>query len=398
MKKELLLIKISGPDQPGITAGLMRIISDAGHSIADIGQSITHGLLSLSILIDTSSKDNNKNQDVIKELLFTAKKLGVDLDFEVIDDSKELQVRGDKYIISCVSNQGISAHFIAEIATYLASHQINIQRIDNVTENKCHSLDIAATALDLQANWEKIKQDLLSISNQCATDIAILRDNVWRRNKRLIVFDMDSTLIQSEVIVEMAKRHGVGEQVHHITEQAMNGVYNFDEALIERVKLLEGLSASDLHSLISEIKLTEGTEEFIKTVKSLGYKLAVISGGFSFFTSHFKEKLGLDYAFGNDLEIVNGKLTGKVKGDIVNADRKAMLLELIAQQEGLNLEQVVAIGDGANDLKMLSKAGLGIAFHAKDIVKQSANHSMSHGPMTSILYFLGIPGPQNCGV
>ena len=202
---------------------------------------------------------------------------------------------------------------------------------------------------------------------------------------------MDSTLIQAEVIDEMAKVHGVGEKVISITERAMNGELDFNAALKERVALLKGMKVDKLEQILSKIELTNGTEQFIRTVKSLGYKVAVISGGFTYFTGAFKTKLGLDYAFANELEIENGELTGRVLGNIVNAEGKALLLNLISQQEQISLEQVVAIGDGANDLPMLAKAGLGIAFHAKEIVRKKAGHHMSHGPMTSILYFLGIP-------
>ena len=220
--------------------------------------------------------------------------------------------------------------------------------------------------------------------------MALLKDNVWRRNKRLIVFDMDSTLIQSEVIVEMAKVHGVGEKVHEITERAMNGELDFDQSLIERVKLLKGLDENKLQGILENINYTSGVQKFIQTVQKLGYKTAIISGGFTYFANSFKDDLGINYMFANELEVSDGKLTGRVKGQIVNAEKKALILEMIAQQENINLAQVVAIGDGANDLPMLAKAGLGIAFHAKEIVKQNAQQNMSHGPMTSILYFLGL--------
>ncbi len=203
---------------------------------------------------------------------------------------------------------------------------------------------------------------------------------------------MDSTLIQAEVIDELAKAHGVGHEISEITERAMNGELDFNESLIARVSKLKGLDASVMEGILSNLPLTPGVEDFLKTIKKLGYKVAVISGGFTFFAEALKEKLGLDYAFANELEIIDGKLTGNVLGTIVNAEQKAILVNLIAQQENISLEQVVAIGDGANDLPMLSRAGLGIAFHAKDIVKKKAQNHMSHGPMTSILYFLGIPG------
>ena len=395
MSKELVLVTISGPDHPGITAELMNCVCAGKGRIADMGQSITHGLLSLSILIDVSkTKEESDPSSLIKDLLFTAKKMGVELEFEVIEDKQRIATQGDKYILSCVSLAGITPEFLYDVSKTLATSNINIQRIDNITEREFKSLEIATRAQSEDVDWDKVKKKLIHLSNKHETDLALLKDDVWRRNKRLIVFDMDSTLIQSEVIVEMAKAHGVGEKVHEITERAMEGKLNFDESLEERVRLLKGMREDLLKEIVEEIKLTEGVEDFVKTVKSLGYKVAIISGGFTYFANYFKEKLGLDYAFANELHFENGILTGQVKGGIVNAEKKAMLVDLIAQQEGIRLEQVVAIGDGANDLQMLAKAGLGIAFHAKEIVKQSAKQHMSHGPMTSILYFLGIPGEQ----
>lgn len=393
MSKELVLVTISGPDHPGITAELMNCICSSKGRIEDMGQSITHGLLSLSILIDvTNTSGAQGSSSLIKDLLFTAKKMGVDLEFEVIEDKGRIKSPGDKYILSCVSLGGITPDFLYDISKTLATNNINIQRIDNVTEDAFKSLEIATRAENSDVNWDMVKEQLINLSNKHETDLALLKDDVWRRNKRLIVFDMDSTLIKSEVIVEMAKAHGVGDKVFEITERAMEGHLDFNESLVERVRLLKGMREDLLQEIVEEIHLTDGVEEFVKTVKSLGYKVAIISGGFSYFANYFKEKLGIDYAFANELHFENGLLTGEVKGSIVNAEKKAMLVDLIAQQEGIRLEQVVAIGDGANDLQMLAKAGLGIAFHAKEIVKQSAKQHMSHGPMTSILYFLGIPG------
>ncbi len=391
MSKSLFLFTISGQDHPGITAELMQAIAREKIEIIDIGQSITHGLLSLSFILNIPS---NKDE-FITTLSKIAQTNNVELGHKKIDDMKTAIHEGEKYILSCVSMHGISANFICDISSALAKNNINIQRIDSLGDNQFNSLDISTMSHGSTLNWDQIKSELIEISNRHNTDLALLKDNVWRRNKRLIVFDMDSTLIQSEVIDEMARHHGVYDDVHKITEQAMNGKFDFDESLKKRVKLLAGLEQKELHSILSEIKLTEGVEDFIRVVKTLGYKVAIISGGFTFFAEHFKNKLNIDYAFANELEISQGKLTGNVKGPIVNAEKKAMLVELISQQEGFNLEQVVAIGDGANDLPMLAKAGLGIAFHAKEIVKQNAQQHMSHGPMTSILYFLGIPGKMD---
>ena len=390
MNKELVLIKVNGPDKPGITFKLLEVISQGNHYVKDMGQSVTHGLLSLSILLEMDASNNE--YPVLKDLLFAAKKLGLSLDFETFDDENEVineSKNGPKFILNVVSISTIPVDFLKETAQTFSEHNVNIHRIDTIDPSNFTALEIT-TSISSAVNWDNLKEKLISISNKHSVDAAFIRDDVWRRNKRLIVFDMDSTLIQTEVIDEMAIEHGVGEKVKEITERAMNGELDFNQSLIERVKLLSGLEEKKLQIILDRLEFTQGAEKFIKTVKSLGYKVALISGGFTFFANALKEKLGLDYAFANELDIQAGKLTGSVKGTIVNAEQKATLLQLISQQEGINLEQVVAIGDGANDLPMLSKAGLGIAYHAKDIVRKQAKNHMSHGPMTTILHFLGV--------
>lgn len=384
MTAEYYVIKVSGPDQPGITAKLMASLQEHGACLKDIGQSITHGLLSLSFLIE-----HTDSSELIKDLLFLAKQLEMQLDYQKVD-AAEVSSRGESYIISCISPEEIRPSFMRDIAALLASYHINIKRIDNLHPEHFKTLDLSVQFGEDQTGLDEIKERLLALSHDHAVDLALLKDNVWRRNKRLIVFDMDSTLIQSEVIVEMAKVHGVGDKVHAITESAMNGEINFDQSLVQRVSLLQGLHISQMKSILNSIQLTEGVETFMSKVKKLGYKTAIISGGFQFFAHYFQQKLGIDYVFANDLEIEDEKLTGNIKGTIVNAEQKAIHLEQLAQREGINLEQVVAIGDGANDLPMLATAGLGIAFHAKDIVKKEAKQHMSFGNMASILYFLGI--------
>jgi phosphoserine phosphatase len=393
MNKEFILVNVSGQDQPGITSNLMKMIVKGNHTIVDIGQSVTHGLLSLSILIDV----NPDSQDsLLKDMLFEAKKLKIELDFSIIEsaEAEKIAKAQVKHIISCVSMEGLKANYISDISEVFARNKINIKRIDNVSEGEFKSLDILTNS-PKDTDWATIKSQIITISSSYNTDVAFQKDDVFRWNKRLIVFDMDSTLIQAEVIDEIAKEVGCGDQVAAITERAMNGELDFSQSLIERVKLLKGLDTDKLTEILHKLPITEGVDEFLKTVKSLGYKTAVISGGFTFFANGLKDKLGLDYAFANQLGMKDGKLTGTVEGQIVNAEHKAFLLEFLAQQEGIQLDQVVAIGDGANDLPMLSKAGLGIAFHAKQIVRDKSEQQMSHGPMTSILYFLGIPGPQN---
>lgn len=385
--KRNILVTVSGPDQPGITSKLMHLVTEHGASLRDMGQAVTHGLLSLSFLIEV----NGEEPTVVKELLFSCTQLNLTLTFQEIE-LRDLPELGEKFILSCVSTQNLPASFVRDVADAVASAGINILRIDNMTPQNFTCLEITTT-VPKGLSWKKVKEKLLEISTAHKVDVAFIKDNVFRRSKRLIVFDMDSTLIQTEVIDEMADVAGVGSEVRHITEEAMNGKMDFNESLKQRVSKLKGLKESQLQTILEGLPFTPGAVEFIQTVKSLGYKVALISGGFTFFAYALKEKLGLDYAFANELEIIDGKLTGEIEGTIVNAEQKAFLLKVIAQQEKISLEQVVAIGDGANDLPMLAAAGLGIAFHAKDIVKQEAEQHMSHGPMTSILYFLGIPGP-----
>ncbi len=395
---KIILVNVSGPDYPGITSKLMKILADYEVNIQDMGQAVTHGLLSLSFVLDFTlhtaeqSKTKKENAGVLKDLLFEANSLGLQLSYKVVDQIiKDQSKEDEKFVVTCVSPQFITSIFISDLAKILANHHINIERIDKVSPDLFSSLEIV-TSIPKSLNWDQLKEELLKVSMQHKIDVAFLKDNVFRRNKRLIVFDMDSTLIQAEVIDELARRHGVFEEVSEITHRAMNGEMDFDQSLKERVSKLKGLSTSEMEKVLESLPLTPGVEEFLRTIKSLGYKVALISGGFTYFSDALKKKLGLDYSFANELDIHDGKLTGLVKGTIVNANQKELLLKLIAQQENISLEQVVAIGDGANDLPMLKAAGLGIAFHAKDIVRKEAANHMSHGPMTSILYFLGIPG------
>ncbi len=388
-----LLINVAGPDKPGITEGMMKMIARSPHQLVDIGQAVTHGLLSLSIVIQFDEQEDEQGDALLKDLLFAANKLGLSLSYKLVgNETLSERVNDPRFIVSCVSEKGLHANFVRDMATTLAQKNINILRIDKISPNSFSGLEIM-TSVPQEVDFSELKAELIKVSSNHGIDVAFLKDNVFRRSKRLIVFDMDSTLIQAEVIDEMAEICGVGAEVKAITHRAMNGEMDFRASLTQRVAKLKGLSVTQMQELLERLPLTDGVEDFLRTIKSLGFKVALISGGFSFFTDAFKNKLGLDYAFGNELEIERGELTGRVKGTIVDAEQKAFLLKFIAQQEGIHLEQVVAIGDGANDLPMLATAGLGIAFHAKENVKKVAQNHMSHGPMTSILYFLGIPGP-----
>ncbi len=394
LKGKTILVTVSGPDGPGITARLMKITSLYEVDILDMGQAVTHGLLSLSFVIEFKGGENGTNGNVLKDLLFEANLMGLTLSYKVVDNKiVTSEMESDKFIVTCVSPQKVTASFIADLAQILATYKINIERIDKVSPKEFSSMEIS-TSIPKALDTKSLKSELMKASTKHKIDVAFLKDNVFRRNKRMIVFDMDSTLIQAEVIDELAELCGVGSEVKAITHRAMNGEIDFDESLKLRVSKLKGLEVSRMQDVLENLPLTQGVEEFIATIKMLGYKVALISGGFTFFADALKKKLGLDYSFANELEIKDGRLTGNVIGTIVNANQKAILVKLISQQENISLEQVVAIGDGANDLPMLAAAGLGIAFHAKDVVKKEAQQHLSHGPMTSILYFLGIPGPN----
>jgi phosphoserine phosphatase len=292
------------------------------------------------------------------------------------------------YVLCCVSSIKISEEFLTEVKTFLTTSGAEILGTETFLEQGLRAIDLS---LNFPHDAEKIKFKLMDLSNKHQIDMALIPHH-GRSDKKLIAFDMDSTLIQHEVIVEMAKVHGIGDEVKKITERAMNGELKFDDALRERVALLKGLKREEMESIMSHLKLSDGAAQLIKELQKKGYKTAIISGGFKFFADNFKNQLGMDYAFANDLEFEDGCLTGKVKGVVINAEEKARLIDELAKKENITLDQVVAVGDGANDLPMLARAGFGIAYHAKEKVKQEARHQMSHGTMTTILYFLGIPG------
>lgn len=388
MDNQCVLVTVSGPDRPGITASLMQVIKNSDHQLVDMGQSVTHGFLSLSFLLEPKGS-NPQQSAILKDLLFNAKKMGLSLDFDAIN-SQEILSSGVKSILSCVSPDTIGADFIGEMAQLLAQHQVNILRIDNTSAEGFNSLEMKTNST-AQVDWKRLKGELVQVSQLFKVDMAFMKENIFRTSKRLIVFDMDATLIQTEVINELAKVHGVEEEVSRITHQSMNGELDFGQSLKKRVGLLQGLGQDCLQEVAEGLPITPGVPEFLKTVRSKGFKVAVISGGFQYFANYLKEKLELDYAFANQLDFDGqGKLTGKLSGNIIDSEQKAFLMDLLAQQENISLEQVVAIGDGANDIPMLTKAGLGIAFHAKKVVRDKTNFHMSHGPMTSILSFLGI--------
>jgi phosphoserine phosphatase len=379
-----VIITVSGPDCPGITARITGILAEMGALLLDIEQVVVRGHLSLGMLIGI-----HEDRGVLKELLFAAKELGMVLDFHPVADYEASRPRKkSRYVVTAIG-KSLGAAEMHALSTVLAEYHANIAKISRLSHGELRSVEVSVELPEAE-NPGPLKEALLRLGMNSSFDIALQREGIFRRSKRLVVLDMDSTLISIEFIDELARVHGVLEQVAAVTEQAMGGEMDYDESLRRRMALLEGLVVAVLKRIASELPLTEGAENLIKALKRLGYRIAVISGGFSVAADSLKAQLGIDYAYSNTPEIKQGKLTGRVVGAIVNARRKAELLDTIAQSEGILLDQVIAVGDGANDLLMLEKAGLGIAFRAKLKLRAAADTSISTGGLDSILYVLGL--------
>ena len=395
---DIQLITFSGDDHPGLTAGITAILAEHDVNVLDIGQAVIHATLSIGILVEVPDDDHRR--EVVGALTVYGQEKGLRARFsDVTPQSYESWVNAQgraRFIVTLLARK-ITASQLGLVTAAVHRHGLNIDSINRLSGRiplgELPRLSKACVEFSLRgplADEPAFRKDLMETASQLEVDLAFQRDNMYRRNRRLVAFDMDSTLIEAEVIDELAKAAGVGEQVSAITERAMRGELDFASSFRERLALLEGLDEQALEHIAGTLKVTEGAEHLIDTLKSLGYKTAILSGGFTYFARFLQQRLGIDYVYANELDIVDGKLTGKVVGDIVDGDRKALLLKELAVREGLQLEQVIAVGDGANDLPMLSAAGLGIAFRAKPVVQQSAEQSISTLGLDAILYLLGI--------
>ena len=395
---EIIQINISGEDKPGMTSSLTEILARYDASILDIGQANIHQSLTLGMLVKTTA---DKSGFIMKELLFKASELGVIIRFTPIsehDYEEWVGLQGKNRYIITLLGRTVTARHIAQVTEVVARHGLNIDAIRRLTGRMplCEDGRAAKACIELSVRGSLTDEERSTMQerfmnlSEVGLDVSFQRDDIYRRSRRLICFDMDSTLIETEVIDELAERAGAGDQVRAITESAMRGEIDFRESFTRRVALLRGLDVSVMEEIARNLPITEGLERMMTVLKRVGYKTAILSGGFTYFGNYLHQRYGFDYVYANELEVENGRLTGRYVGEIVDGRRKAELLRLLCQFEAINIAQSVAVGDGANDLPMLNLAGLGIAFHAKPKVKATARQAISTIGLDGILYFLGL--------
>jgi phosphoserine phosphatase len=375
---ETVLVRVNGPDRPGILAGVLALMADAGSQVQDIEQITIRGHLDLSLVATVPS-----GRDLLKELLLYGWDHDIAIAFELVDPSPT--VHRPAVVVTVLAGE-LGPAQLAAVAAAVAGAGGNIERIIRLARQPVHSYELLVAGGELAA----LNQALIEVSRVHGIDVAVQREGLHRRAARLVVLDVDSTLIQDEVIDLLARAYGCEDEVAAITSAAMAGDLDFEASLRQRVKLLAGCPESVFEEVRQQVRLTPGARTFVRTLRRLGYRTAIVSGGFTQVTDFLQAELGLDHAHANTLEVVDGTITGELVGAIVDRAGKAAILRRVAEAEGIPLDQVVAIGDGANDLDMLEAAGLGVAFNAKPAVREAAQTAVNVPYLDAILFLLGV--------
>ncbi|MCW4035537.1 MAG: phosphoserine phosphatase SerB [Candidatus Bathyarchaeota archaeon] len=387
MSEPFVMITATGKDKPGLTTEITELIANASGNIVDIEAFSMRGLFAIFMIVDCRGMSISL-KSLRDNLLDMGKNIGLDVNVEPMPAGTR---KSGKKLVMLTTLGKDRPGIVARVSRFLSENNANIERIRMIAYGELNAMEILIDINDLAMPIDDFKKALHDECKLVGQDVVFQKDTVFRRPKRLIVFDVDGTLIDAEMIDELAKAAGVGGKVSEITSRAMNGEIEFKQALKERVMLLKGLPVSVLDSIVDNLDVTPGAEELITSLKALGYKIALISGGFTQFVDKIQEKLGIDYVYANKLVIENGKLTGEVVEPIIDAEAKAELMQEIAQKENLLMEQVVAVGDGANDRFMLQNSGLGIALYPKDVLQKVAAGVITKDNLAGILYCLGAP-------
>ena len=386
-KRDLYVVSVIGEDQVGIVSEVTQLLFREGFNIVDVEQTVIHSQFSMVLLLEPVRR-GFKPSRLRSGLSRLAKRKGVNITVTPLREYKGLRLAGMKtpYVLTLLGpdRPGVVAAF----STILAQHRCNIERIKMVARGEFFAMEMGIDLRD--ASFSSLRTDLMAVARRMDMDVVAQPEQTFKKRKKVIVFDMDSTIVEGEVIDRLAKLAGAGRKVAAITERAMKGEMDYAASLKARVSFLKGLSLRSLESLAKTLKLTKGSEELIAGLKEMGFKIALISGGFSYFTDILKERLGFDYAFGNKLEVRKGRLTGRVRGKIIDAGEKARIMESICRGEGITRDEVVAVGDGSNDRIMVANAGLGLAFNAKEILRKVADGAITGDHLKGVLYCLGI--------